>query len=232
MDEAGEFEGKDLEEALEAAAGRLGVPADELHYEIVEQGRRGVLGLGVRNVRIRIMPPLDEPAAGGAEPPPEAPREVAPRTAQEIERTTQRILDLMGLALRTRASAKGGSVSLEFDGEDRELLFEREGELLSALQFLLNRMARRVWPDAPRILVAGNGRPGATRRDDEIMRRAREAAAEVGRSGRTKSLGPMNSYERRLVHLAVREFAGLSSSSDGQGALKRVRISKVRNTVR
>ena len=59
MSEEREFEGKDLEEALASAAAALGIPQAELHYEMLEAGRRGVLGLGVRNVRIRVKPPLE-----------------------------------------------------------------------------------------------------------------------------------------------------------------------------
>ena len=56
-------------------------------------------------------------------------------------------------------------------------------------------------------------------------------AQQVSSTGRTKKLHPMNAYERRLVHLTVRDFPGLSSSSDGRGAMKRVRISKIQNQI-
>ena len=55
-----EFEGKDLEEAIRSASGTLNIPEDELHYEIIEAGRRGVLGFGVKDVKIRVMPPVDQ----------------------------------------------------------------------------------------------------------------------------------------------------------------------------
>ena len=59
MMEHREFEGKDLEEALARAAETLGIPEKELHYEMLQTGRRGLLGLGVKNVHIRVKPPLD-----------------------------------------------------------------------------------------------------------------------------------------------------------------------------
>ena len=68
-------------------------------------------------------------------------------------------------------------------------------------------------------------------RDEEMIAVARKVAQQVAESGKTKKLQPMNAYERRLVHLTVREFPGLTSSSDGDGALKRVRISKVQNQI-
>ena len=54
-----EYEGKDLEEAIGHASADLGIPAGELHYEVLEQGRKGLLGLGMKNVRIRVMRPVE-----------------------------------------------------------------------------------------------------------------------------------------------------------------------------
>ncbi len=53
------FEGKDLAEALAEASTRLGIAEPDLDYEIVEQGRRGLFGLGAKSVQIRVMPPID-----------------------------------------------------------------------------------------------------------------------------------------------------------------------------
>jgi spoIIIJ-associated protein len=244
-----EFEGKDLEEALHNASSALDVSEEELHYEIVEQGRRGVFGLGVRSVRIRIMPPVadlgdDEiltPGQGASEgararPVPrvrgagasEAVRAAAP----EIERSLQRVLDLMGLGLHAHSAVEDDGIAIELEGDDLEMLLDRNAELLSALRLVVNRMARRAWPDVGRIRIACDG-CAPSGRDDEIVQLAREVAQRVARTGRTQRLQPLNAYERRLVHLTVREFGGLSSTSDGNGSLKRVKISKVRaNTLR
>ena len=64
MNREREFEGKDLEAALSEASARLGIPEPDLDYQILEQGRRGLMGLGAKNVRILVMPPVsaDEPA--------------------------------------------------------------------------------------------------------------------------------------------------------------------------
>ena len=111
------------------------------------------------------------------------------------------------------------------------MLTAKNGELLSAMQFVLNRMSRRTWPDAGRIDLGGRESGGSRQRDDDLVELAREAAEQVSRTGKTRKLQPMNAYERRLVHLTVREFPGLSSNSDGDGSLKRVRISKVQNAI-
>ncbi len=242
MTEEQVFEGKDLGQALNHAAEELGIPEAELHYEILEQGRRGLLGLGVKSVRIRVMPPLEgEPPSLTDQPVQEPERESAKKapkpaqqgvvteTSQKVEKTVQRMIELMGLDLTVDASAHDDGVTLQLQGPDQKMLTSRNAELLSAIQFLLNRMSRRTWPDAGRIHVGCNGQ--TRRRDAELIALAKKVAQQVSSTGRTKKLQPMNAYERRLIHIAVREYAGLTSSSDGVGALKRVRISKVQNVI-
>jgi spoIIIJ-associated protein len=239
-----EFEGKDLEAALAAAASALGVPAEELHYEMIEQGRRGLLGVGVKAVRIRVMPPLEAEfpveSPGGVEtaPAPPAvrpgraepdPPTALPASAQEVERTVRRMIELMELEIVVTTRFRDGAVELKFEGPDQELLLASNAELLTSIQFLLNRMGRRAWPEAGRIHVAGEGH--ARPRDEELISLARKVAKQVARTGKTRRLHPLNAYERRLVHLAVREFPGLTSSSEGGGALKRIRIAKVQNQI-
>lgn len=276
-----EFEGKDLEEAIDSASSALGVSGDELHYEMVEQGRRGLLGLGTRNVRIRVKPPLDveiplddeeiplaPPAAedersdqprrrrsrsrrrGGAgrkransnarEPRPERERPsnrvavdkplVDEAVAQQVAGTLTQIVDLMQLELSVDATPEKGGVSLSLQGGDQLQLTADNSELLLAMQFLLNRMSRRSWPEAGRIKLFTDGEADEPR-DEQLVALTHQIAAEVSQSGKTQKMRPMNAYERRLVHLTVREYPGLSSSSDGRGAMKRVRISKIQNQI-
>jgi spoIIIJ-associated protein len=105
-------------------------------------------------------------------------------------------------------------------------MLQRDSEVLFALQFLLNRMARRRWPGLGRIHLSCDA--VQKRRDEELIELAREVAQQVARTGKPKLLPPLNAYERRLIHLTVREFDDLVSTSDGDGALKRVKISKSR----
>ena len=85
-------------------------------------------------------------------------------------------------------------------------------------------MSRRAWPGVGRVMV-GDGRKN--RRDEELIDEIREVAGQVARTGRSKKLHPMNPYERRLVHLTVREIGGLASRSEGDGFLKTVTVSRV-----
>ena len=222
--ESTEFDGKDLEDALNVAAEALGRPASELDYEILEGGRKGVFGLGARPVRIRVAggvvakPPTAAPAA-----PPAA--TVSPAAVSSPARTLADIVARMGFELRVEETRRDGTLQLTLDGADRNRLTAHDGELLAALEFLLHRMGRRAWPDEPPLRLLCRG--FRSERDDELVVMVREAAAQVARSGQPRRLHAMNPYERRVVHMTVREVPGLTTVSEGEGFLKRVRVEKI-----
>ena len=220
--ESMEFDGKDLDDALAAAAAVLGRPASDLDYVILEGGRKGVFGLGARPVRVRIS---------GTQPSPVPPAaEAAVATPAPDDRSTPaealvKIIASMGYDLSVEETRRDGTLELVLDGPDRKRLAAKDGELLSALEFVLARMGRRAWPDEPQVRLSCRGfRSG---KDEEIVEIARSAATEVARSGRPKRLHAMNPYERRVVHVTVREFEGLTTVSEGDGFLKRVRVEKI-----
>jgi len=275
------FEGRDLEQALHTAADRLGIPEPDLDYEILQQGRRGLFGLGAKSVRIRVMPPVeaippqapppaaaeaskgDRPARSAPEgsetktrsgrrrrsrsgrrrsgrnapgetsgatprearrPAPAEPERPLSTEGREIETTVQQMIDLMGLELKARARMAGAGVNLELTGADEKLLKRKDAELRTALAFLLNRMSRRTWPDMGRISIGGNGDRRV--RDHDVVELVREVAQQVSTTGETKWLRAMNGYERRLVHITIRKYSDLGSSSEGDGSLKKIKIFK------
>lgn len=216
-----EFEGKSLNDALRAASAALGTVPQQLDYEVLADGRRGVFGLGSRLVRIWV----DLPA--GADPAPSATPDSVPGAppTEDLAWADDRIrtvLHLMGLDLSAHVEAIAGGVRAQLSGPDRRVLVAREGEVIAALQFLLTRMARQSRPGVGRVLVECKGYRDP--RDRDVISLAREAAREVARSGAPRQLAPMNPYERRLVHVTVQEFVGLASHSEGDGFLKSVEI--------
>jgi len=143
---------------------------------------------------------------------------------EAVRETVQRMIDLLGLELSARGVASGDDLYLELTGPDQKMLTRKDSELLSAFQFLLNRMARRAWADVGRIRVGCDGRP--RERDEELAELIEEVAQQVRHTGNAKRLRPMNAYERRMVHITVRKLEGVASRSEGNGNMKRVKIYK------
>ena len=223
-----EFEGRDLAEALAQAAREIGLPADELRYELLEEGRRGILGMGFRPARVWVELPAEAGPSPLAAVPQTPARSAAPQATPPppehaaVRTMLERMLGLMGLDLTVRFRHADDGVRLELAGRDRRLLLQRDGDLLLALELVLNRMARRSWPGVTRVQLVCEG--FRDRDDDGIVELAREVASQVARTGQAKQLQPLNAYQRRLVHVTVEEFPGLTSRSSGEGFLKPVTI--------
>jgi spoIIIJ-associated protein len=227
--DANEFDGKDLSDALDAAVKALGRPASELDYEVLEGGRKGVFGLGAKPVRIRVAASHGTDTRAGAT--------LRPTAVPSVREVTQskgvsapgaalgEILAKMDFDLRIEEARHDGTLELTLDGPDRKRLTARDGELLVALEFVLNRMGRRAWPDESAIRLLCRG--FRSERDGELVDMVREAAAQVARSGQPHRLHAMNPYERRVVHMTVREVPGLTTVSEGDGFMKRVRVEKI-----
>jgi spoIIIJ-associated protein len=112
---------------------------------------------------------------------------------------------------------------LNFDGGDSALLLNEGGELLEALQHLANQAFGRNLPQGERIVCdVENFR--ATR-EAELRAMARHAAERVRKTSVPFNFGPMNSNERRVIHLTLADEVDLHTESVGEGSARRLKVS-------
>jgi spoIIIJ-associated protein len=142
----------------------------------------------------------------------------------EVKTFVEQILHAMGLSVAVEVSdLEDGSVRVDVQGEEGELLLRRKGEGLDALQHLVNSAYRRDVGRDQRIVIDAMGfRQG---KDVELQQMARFLVEKVRTSGASQELGPLNSYARRIVHLEVGRHDDVASESQGDGQLKQVIIS-------
>ncbi len=108
------------------------------------------------------------------------------------------------------------------DEENSGLIIGREGQTLSSLQYLVNRLASRKMQASVRIQVdTGDYRE---RQDDKLRQVAWHLAEKADSLGRTQSTKPLSSYHRRVVHLALQDNETVFTRSKGEGPMKRVLI--------
>ena len=96
--------------------------------------------------------------------------------------------------------------------------------MLRALEYLLQRTYGDV-VQPRKILVDADGY--RERREDGLRRQAAELAQAVREDGETRTTEPLNSYERRIVHMVVADLPGVGSRSEGEGPRRRVFIESV-----
>ena len=112
---------------------------------------------------------------------------------------------------------------LNIKGVDASLLLNEGGELLEALQHLINQVFGRTLPKGERIVCDVDD--FRSTREAELRAMARHAADRVRTSGVAFTFGPMNSNERRVIHLALANEDNLHTESIGEGAARRLKIS-------
>jgi spoIIIJ-associated protein len=128
----------------------------------------------------------------------------------------------MGLTLQAQIETNADGTRINLEGEGAETLLSRRGEGLQALQHIVDSAFRKQLGDE-RLLVDCMGfRRG---KDNELRQMAKFLAEKARTSGVEQNIGPLNAYERRLVHLAVAEIPGVTSESIGDAAVKTVTIS-------
>jgi spoIIIJ-associated protein len=139
---------------------------------------------------------------------------------QVVEFVTRVVKD-MGLNLETQVETTGDGTRINLTGDGAETLLARRGEGLQALQHIVDSAFRKHLGDQRLLVDCMDFRRG---KDNELRQMAKFLAEKAKTSGVEQNIGPLNAYERRLVHLAVAEVPGVTSESIGDAAVKTVTI--------
>ena len=144
----------------------------------------------------------------------------------QIARFVQDVVNAMGVALTVNVEETAEGTRINLEGEDGGVLVRRGGEGLQALQHIVATTFRKQLGDDNRIVIDCNG--FRKDKDAELRQMARFVAEKARSSGMPQEMGPLNPYERRIVHLAIAEDPTVSSESIGDAFLKTVIISTKR----
>jgi spoIIIJ-associated protein len=135
----------------------------------------------------------------------------------------ERFTSALGIATTVNVEETPDGPRLNLTGEEAELLVRHRGEPLKALQHVVDMAFGRTLDDQKRIFVdALEYRKG---KDVELKKMAIFLAEKAKQTGADQQLGPLNPYERRIVHLAVAEVPGATTESVGDAFSKTVVIS-------
>jgi spoIIIJ-associated protein len=224
-----EFEGKTTEEAIQNAARELNLPVEELNIDVIEPGSAGIFGLvGGRKAKIKVtLKTSSEPEEKEEEEEEEQELETREEEPQEgdvdfARRTLEEILALIPLEATVVASRGEGRITLRVQGDRSGLLIGRKGTTLDALQFLVNKIASKALDK--KIDVVIDSENYRRRKEDSLTQLALEMGDKAKRIKKPVTTNPMNPYDRRLIHLALKDDPQLETRSRGEGLLKRVVI--------
>ena len=145
-----------------------------------------------------------------------------PELNVRIEEFVSSVTSAMGLSLTASVGETDDGWRVDLEGEGGDVFVRRRGEALNALQQVVAAVFRYDLPDGKRIAVdCLDYRKG---KDAELRQMAIFLAEKVRLSGAPQEMGPLNPYERRIVHMAVAELPDVSSESIGDAFSKTVII--------
>lgn len=227
-------EGPSIAEAIDAALEKLGVQQDAVQYEVLDEGGLSSKG-SVRPARVRVWLRAEAslPRAEGAEnlgattdaEPSDSEQDELDALADAAADVLTAILDKLGMAADIdEYEGDEGEIILDIVGdEELGVLIGRHGKTLDALQVVVGAiLGRSDVPRHPLVVDVSGYRYRQRMKLEEIAKRAAERAF---RTGRPVTLRPMSAFERRVVHVCLRDDQRVTTASEGEEPERRVVIS-------
>ena len=188
---------------------RPGVDKAAVRFQVVSEGERGLLGVGFAPARVvasvDAVATVDEPQA-----PPADEGEVA----AEVRDVIEHILAAIGVRARIEIVEDDERVTATVVGRELGLVIGKHGQTIDAIQYLANAV---VWRDRgdDRKAVVVDAAGYRARREEALATIANRSAEQAVASGRSVELEPMTAVERKVVHVCLKDYAGVVTRSEG-----------------
>lgn len=199
-----EASGRNLNEAVEKALATLGIKKSNAEIEVVDEPTQGILGIiGNKDARVNVRAILGP--------------------VEYLKSYLEKLLNYMQIEGRVTVNEDEEKVEAQVFGPDVGALIGRRGKTLSDLQYLLNVVMRRQFATLNKMIVMDveNYR---VRREKTLTQLAKNVARKVSQEGYEQAMEPMNPQERRIIHLALQDYPGVTTYSEGEEPYRKVVI--------
>ena len=186
-----------------------GLDKAAVRFQVVSEGERGLLGVGYSPARViatidseAVAPAADEPSAEESQ------------LGGQVREALEHILEAMGVRARIELREDEESLVASVVGRELGLVIGKHGQTIDAIQYLVNAIIWRGQTEDRKPLVVDAAGYRA-RREAALDALAVRSAERVVSSGRAVELEPMTAVERKVVHVHLKEFSGVTTRSEG-----------------
>lgn len=208
-----EKEGKTVSEAIISGCEALGVSREEVDVEVLDEGSKGVLGIGGKSARVKITVKRTEVSEKGL------------RAKKSLE-------SILGFFVSTYSVHLGETsevIKLDIkSGDETGLLIGRRGETLKAMEFIVGKIAGRFSENGGEKRISIDVEGYKKRREENIAKMVKEVAKKVRSSGRPITLDSMPASERKIAYIALKNEDGIRIETRGEGEEKRITINPLK----
>ena len=186
-----------------------GLDKAAVRFQVVSEGERGLLGVGYEPARVlAAVAREDGVGSRAATADPEGP---VPELAREV---LERIVEGVGARCRIDLHEEEDALVATCTGGNLGLVIGKHGQTIDAIQYLVNAVVSRALPDDRRqVVVDASGY--RARREATLASIARRSAERAVEFGERVELEPMTAVERKVVHVALKDYAGVETTSEG-----------------
>jgi spoIIIJ-associated protein len=187
-----------------------GVDKSSVRFQVLSEGERGLLGVGYEPARVLASVAREDGVASAAPPPTDPDGPVAARAREVLER----IVEGVGVHCRIDLNEEEDALIATCTAGNLGLLIGKHGQTIDAVQYLVNAVVSRAYPDdRKQIVVDASGY--RARREATLASIAQRSAERAVQLGDRVELEPMTAVERKVVHIALRDRSDVETSSEG-----------------
>lgn len=230
-----EFIGKNVDKALEKASSELNVPIEKLRYDVISYGSSGIFGLvGAKKAKILVKNPNDRINQSDARAQAKDLVKDAFQIEDEKKMPTQdletaisvgkealkRIVDLITGDTFIESETDSQRILYKIGGGNSGLLIGKRGQTLEAIQYMVEKIVNKQTQQRIRVLVDVEGY--LETRKNNLQKLATKMAEKAKRTQKPVTIGQMNAYDRRTVHLHLKSNNAVRTQSVGEGYYRKL----------
>ncbi|MGM9986871.1 MAG: RNA-binding cell elongation regulator Jag/EloR [Bacillaceae bacterium] len=217
--------GQSIEEAIELALNKLGVSREQIEYKVIEEGKKGFLGLfgnrpAIVEVAIKAIEVIEQQ--------PEQSDTKTVTVVEAVETYLTSIFNEMKIDITINVVEKGRDILFQLEGDQAFTLIGKRGATLNALQQLSQLVANKHAKSYVNVILDAENYREKRMKTLEIL--ANKIASQVIRTAKAIDLEPMPSFERKIIHQALTNHKYVETTSNGQEPNRYVTVSLKKNS--
>lgn len=197
-----EVSAKTVDDAITEACQKFTVTSDKLEFEVIDEGKAGLLGIGAKPaiIKVRVKSSIED-------------------KAKDFLKDVFAAMNLT-VVCDVKYDEAESTMDIELSGDEMGILIGKRGQTLDSLQYLVSLVVNKDVENYVRVKVdTENYRK---RRKDTLENLAKNISYKVKRTKRPVSLEPMNPYERRIIHSALQNDRYVTTYSEGEEPFRHV----------
>ncbi len=207
MSKSVEITAKTVDEAIEKAVAELKLDRSNIKVEVLDSGSKGIFGIGAKDATIRVTADVN------------------------LEERAKTFLDdvffAMGMKVDFDIQREGKVMKINLIGDNLGIIIGKRGDTLDSLEHLTNLCVNKGDVDYVKVILdVENYRE---RREQTLIKLAKNLAATVVRTGKKITLEPMHSNERRIIHAILQSHSDVETYSVGEEPNRKVVIATKKN---